>query len=922
MPSLRCLAVNFAAVVFITASSLAQTSGPGEQRAKREADRSEREANRAKSEADRSEKEANRAKQEADRSQKEANPAKQEADRSKKEADGAAGQAASASDERKAAETASQNAEKARDEARKYKDDISKIKGENGISIGRTKVFDNRTLTLMLESLNETLRAQQLIDADPIKKVLGLVQGSRVTDVARALTVLAGGTPKVENTIDNTSETTTPFGSEVMKGLKEGKENDYTLTNGTGKTVETEKGKTVTTNDARNPSIPQLPDLIAGPSGLPSYGQSGADLLTDQVNLTYQIFNLRMIIDRALTDRLDSSTQKPRLQAVLGFNVSIDPPRDAVDSAAIVELTLEPVNGAPVSLVAMMPQEKTYNSMALNSKSNAFGASAVAKMVTVGYTERRRGQIFYLYRDNDTLSFERMNSNENKLTFGWQFRPVLGRRSVAPGMRQMFAVVSLPVPDALTESGPNPFQELKVSMRTYWRKYYPDTLTTSDRDKIGPWPYLKEVASLGLARAVPNGKIAERFETSVPVKIPLTKTFQEDLAPKIKTVSWTQLDAKTGLVSVTGDNFFSGTTVALGGPSAVNNVIIKSNQAMDVITPIENIGAGEPMVLGRYGSAQPLRQELNCSGSILPQESSLSAAYASQRSLRFTIQSDCTKAELESQSFVILANGKPINARPLVRVEEKKLHRLVQIDASLPAASFPKSEGLVTVSYPFRGSDWSIDFPLVDPVSVYEVQRVSETSSNATVARIYVRKKDGDFTDKRYYGDKPEQAWKLKYKGAEMPLSFPSPNLLEAVLTDSPDDGQVVLFEPKPLSASVQQPRVLDLPSAQPKPKPAIEAAKGTSLSVQQYSTPKLEFTGEKIADVARVVIQGLKDLAIENDLEKKMLTVYLEETATERPADKRAIQFRDSASRIISTLNLEIKPNPAAKPTQPTQKQ
>ena len=36
------------------------------------------------------------------------------------------------------------------------------------------------------------------------------------------------------------------------------------------------------------------------------------------------------------------------------------------------------------------------------------------------------------------------------------------------------------------------------------------------------------------------------------------------------------------------------------------NVVIKSSGAMDVVTPIENIGAGVPMVLGRYGQSVPL----------------------------------------------------------------------------------------------------------------------------------------------------------------------------------------------------------------------------------------------------------------------------------------------------------------------------
>ena len=115
-------------------------------------------------------------------------------------------------------------------------------------------------------------------------------------------------------------------------------------------------------------------------------------------------------------------------------------PKDAKDQAAFVEITITPVTagvGAP-SLVALMPQEKTYNSVALNTKSNAFGGSAVAKIFTIGYSERRRGQTFYLFRDTDTASLTYPAAGANTTRFGWVFRPVLGRRSVTADKRHMF----------------------------------------------------------------------------------------------------------------------------------------------------------------------------------------------------------------------------------------------------------------------------------------------------------------------------------------------------------------------------------------------------------------------------------------------------------------------------------------------------
>jgi hypothetical protein len=64
-----------------------------------------------------------------------------------------------------------------------------------------------------------------------------------------------------------------------------------------------------------------------------------------------------------------------------------------------------------------------------------------AFQVSGGY--RKRNQTFYVYRDTDTLAYERMTDG-GELVFGWMFRPVLGRRSVSPGLRQLLAVISLP----------------------------------------------------------------------------------------------------------------------------------------------------------------------------------------------------------------------------------------------------------------------------------------------------------------------------------------------------------------------------------------------------------------------------------------------------------------------------------------------
>ena len=77
----------------------------------------------------------------------------------------------------------------------------------NGISVGRPKVFDNRTLTLMLENLSETLRTLQVIDQKTIAAALGMLQGSQSRDVSTSLTFSTTPTP------GTSEETTTNSGS-------------------------------------------------------------------------------------------------------------------------------------------------------------------------------------------------------------------------------------------------------------------------------------------------------------------------------------------------------------------------------------------------------------------------------------------------------------------------------------------------------------------------------------------------------------------------------------------------------------------------------------------------------------------------------------------------------------------------------------
>lgn len=472
----------------------------------------------------------------------------------------------------------------------------------NGISVGRPKIFDNRSLALMLDAMNEQLRAIQVINQTTLATALGTQQGFSSTESLRALTLTSASLPGTERVQNTTTGNVTDSGTALP---------------------DTSSDKITTTRAAVTPQIPGLDAPGAFSGFTPAYGESATDLLADQANLTYQIFNTRMILERSLSDRLWNG--EPRLQALLGFNVTIDPPRTAEDSVAVVEVTLKQQDDqGPIELVSMMPQEKTYNAAALNTKQNAFGAAVAVKSIQAGFASRDKSQIFYLYRDVDTIAFERMQ-DDRTLVFGWMFRPVLGRPSVSPGLRQLFAIASLPGCDALNAdqaTGANGSSDplrstpkcarkiLNAEVRNYWKRYDQKTMTSFYRsaDATRTTNFIYGI-SLGLARPkiFADRYINKRYFDGIAVEP--TNRFQTALRARVSDVTWMPIGPQKVLVTVKGDNFFTGTAVVIGDrtySSPADGLILKSNQAFDLILPFDALTNAPGAIISRYGEATPL----------------------------------------------------------------------------------------------------------------------------------------------------------------------------------------------------------------------------------------------------------------------------------------------------------------------------
>jgi hypothetical protein len=687
----------------------------------------------------------------------------------------------------------------------------------NGISIGKPKVFDNRTLTLMLEDLSARLQGVQFIDQKSLAAAFGMLQGFQSSDFTSNVSISTLPTPGV------TKDVTTTTGNVDSNGNP--------LPN-TGKTDIT------TTRSSVTPQAPAL-DAAQTLSGFnPTFGQNPSDLLNDQVNLTYQIFNLRMILEKSLTDRL-TINNKTRLQAVLGFNVTLDPPRTANDAVAVVEITLEAndsnPNGDGLSLISVMPMEKSYNSAAVSTKSNAFSGAAVVKMAQVGVSARKRSQVFYIYGDTDTLAYERMVPGQrNKVIFGWMFRPVLGRRSIAPGLRQLFALVALPAVDDKSDDSPHP---LGVKVRTYWKKYDHKTMTSYMANNANRATAASFWLSLGLAEPQIFGKEYVNAADYPDVVVKPTHVYERHLRARVRTASWRPAGAKTALVTVDGENFFTGTSVAIGDKVLVtptDGLVVKSNETLDVLTTIDALATGPGEIVSRYGAAVPIRAQDPKGRGFEIIGSKLSPPRSGYRTLTLELTGDMPIDP------IITVNDKAV---PLPYSQNEQ-----SLSANLPESYLTEDAGIAKVTSPFLPPEkWTKTFPVGG--TPFVVTRVS--AKTITIARPDPLGFIGD-PSKDLGIAVPPFCWRLLANDTAVTLHssvcpngtvgpVEGPNLASLTLENGIPD-KVILVAPNTASTVLDVPKLQSDKSDTPKP-----------IALKQYDSAWIDIPNVDLAKVAFV---------------------------------------------------------------------
>ena len=186
-----------------------------------------------------------------------------------------------------------------------------------------------------------------------------------------------------------------------------------TTTTNTGSTQTTQNGTTTTSNSVAGAvPVPVVPAPIAAPSNVGP--QWVGHTLAEQVQLSSQITTLRLLLQGALSDQYlsrNSVAVGVRRQTTLGFAVTLDPPRQFKHAVAEVRVIIEPPNGLeatqnPISIMTLLPSEKTYNVAKVTSHQSAYGAGAVIEPISVGGSVTRGKDRLYLAKDTDTLALQ------------------------------------------------------------------------------------------------------------------------------------------------------------------------------------------------------------------------------------------------------------------------------------------------------------------------------------------------------------------------------------------------------------------------------------------------------------------------------------------------------------------------------------
>ncbi len=681
---------------------------------------------------------------------------------------------------------------------------------ENGIVVGQVKVYDERSLRLLLQAAENRLAALTFIDAGGL--TAGKIQGGRLRSSQFGISAEGLPTPKVVTTVDEAADATT------------------------GDIVTTTD--VVTTQESQSPEIPQASSstrVLPTPTA-ESISLSARDLLAEQVALTYEVATLRLALERAISDRIvtgvfaipGTNSAVPAKQTLLGFQVSIDPKH--TKAIAEVEVILQETGGLKrPSIVNLLPSRSTYNVAAITQKGFSFGLGTITNVFNIGIAGAKKQETYYIVQDVDTVALE-LPSSDPAARFGWQFRPVLGRKAVDTGRRQLFVHLVLPNRSSISDAS------LTIKVKTRWRKWSRSDMIAKDRIK-GEESCQKDTI-----------QVLDVFD------------LQALLRPEVTRISWSHLDNGKAFVNVRGSNFLRGTRV-FNGESTIdesNGLRRGSENELSFVTSLASISSPQGLrIQAPYGVTQVTHPAAELAGQL--EVTSTTAEIVAASKLRLCIQAQNIVEPQES----------------LVHLDDKIFH---VGDGHLTVGPDPCTLALVTdvatirkashfaLVSPFWGpSQYTLFDPGFDDFSVTSVRTLAKRKMKAVLGV------EGTGFDDEIIVDLGGVEFEVR--SAEHPLTRRGSTFLELKPTWPELEGLQRVVVRKPDSF---KPVILKIDASEvtlPVPRPELS----NDVSTFKGDRTTLEIPGENLGGIAQVFF-FTDPLEIDVDLKRSVLKVRVSE--------------------------------------------
>src|SRR5579884_629483 len=516
------------------------------------------------------------------------------------------------------------NAAHARELEKKIED---RDRAANGTQVGEPKVYDDSLLQQMLNAAQARLMSLQILDQTGIASRLGSVTGASQTISSLGLSIQGPPTPSVATTNNGATNSTVTTGQTATT-------TSATPSTTTTNTVQNTAGAPVTNVTTTAPSVSAPAVTAPAPSTtLPtSFSVSASDILNEQMQLTYEIANLRLLLEGSLNDRIVTGTKIVKPRVTVGFPITLTPDKRYRNAVAVVEVEVqkqgEDLNpNEPPALLALLPREKTYNVASITDKSISVGAGVVTQVASIAGSFLHATKTYYLVQDQDTLALTYQPEDPHRIGFLWQFRPVLGAEYVRSGLKQTFVQIAFPSPLSATTFG-------AVHVKTYWKTYDRKHIITKDlvHDSLREYPDAFPILNLSLDQ--------------YPKTFDMTKV--EDLGNG-------QL-----LVTLRG-RFLGGTYVRVGSTILADGSpgFVSRYQQIQFVSPITDLATKQVSLVARDGTESPLLFDKKQFGSKNAlQITGYSLTPVDDANSRLTVQLNSILPAAQQPPLVFLIGGK------------------------------------------------------------------------------------------------------------------------------------------------------------------------------------------------------------------------------------------------------------------------